>query len=264
MLAAPVVFFAFALGGIIHTASGFGSALVAMPIVCLVIDLRMAAPLQALLSFVVSATVLYQNWRALQWREASRLILGAILGIPLGTLALKSVAPSLVTGCLGLMLLGYGLFEFRTRHRARSSSDSERAPGPDDPKSKIQNPKSGASWIAWLVGFAAGVVGGAYAADGPPLIIYGSVKRWPKATFKSVLQSCFLVNGAFIVLCHGASGLITKSVLSYCLYALPGLLIGIVVGSYVDRRLDHNRFRTFVLCLILLLGASLLGRAVFG
>ncbi|HNR35557.1 MAG TPA: sulfite exporter TauE/SafE family protein, partial [Candidatus Hydrogenedentes bacterium] len=177
-----LVAFAFALGGFVQTIAGFGSALVAIPLATLVINVRTAAPAQALMGFVVTLSVLQQNWRGLRWREAGRLIAGSLLGVPLGAIVLKSFPSGIVTGCMGIMLIGYGLWLVRANLDAEEASRTqERGWRP-------------ALWAA-TVGWIAGILGGAYATDGPPLIMYGTYKRWPKATFKSVLQCCFLVNG---------------------------------------------------------------------
>lgn len=249
LLYVTVVLVAFALGSMVQTVAGFGSALVAMPILMLVIGARTAVPVQVLLGFAVTIAVLFQNWHGLRWREAVILLAGSVLGIPLGAIALKSLPSEPITGCLGVVLIGYWVFALWIEPRLRT-------PGVEGA------PKQGSRFVTWLVGLSAGILGGAYATDGPPLVIYGAVKRWPKATFKSVLQTCFLVNGVMMVLCHGAAGLFTKDVFVCALYGFPGTLIGMGIGAYLDRRLDHERFRIVVLWLVLILGLALLAQAV--
>ena len=241
-----------ALGALVQTVAGFGSALVAMPVLTQILGVQVAAPVQALLGLLTTVTVLYRNWGGLRWREASLLMAGGVLGIPLGTLALKSLPSEPVVGCLGMMLLAYAAFALwiQPRLQMRSSFDEGKS--------------INAKLISWIVGFTSGVLGGAYATDGPPLIVFGSIKRWPKETFRSILQACFLVNGIAVVTCHAMGGLITHEVLTYCCFGFPGLLGGMLLGIYLDRRVDHDRFRGLLLILIIVLGAALLGRAVFG
>ena len=243
-----LVAFAFALGGFVQTIAGFGSALVAIPLATLVINVRTAAPAQALMGFVVTLSVLQQNWRGLRWREAGRLIAGSLLGVPLGAIVLKSFPSGIVTGCMGIMLIGYGLWLVRANLDAEEASRTqERGWRP-------------ALWAA-TVGWIAGILGGAYATDGPPLIMYGTYKRWPKATFKSVLQCCFLVNGISMVVWHGANGLITADVVRASMFALPGAVIGTIAGRYADRSIDHDRFQRLLRALILILGIALFVQA---
>ena len=246
------VSFALGLGALVQTAAGFGSALVAMPILAQLIGVRTAAPVQAILGLLVTISILYQNRRGLRWREALPLIAGGVFGIPLGAFALRTLPSEPIVGCLGGVLLAYAGFALLIQPRLRPSAVAN------------DGNRAGARLIAWLVGFASGILGGAYATDGPPLIVYGSVKRWPKETFKSILQACFLVNGIVVVTCHATAGLVTRDVLAYCCFGIPGVLGGMLLGVYLDRRIDHDRFRRLLLALIVVLGAALAARAVLG
>lgn len=257
MFEVVIIVLLFALGSMVQTVAGFGSALVIMPVLTQVVGVRTAAPVQILVGFTVTMIVLYQNRHALQWREAARLIAGSVVGVPVGTLVLRSFPSTPVTACLGVLLVGYAAFEFRVAPRFRSAVAFE---GSTCPASAAWKARA----VSGFVGFCSGVLGGAYATDGPPLIIYGSVKRWPKATFKSVLQSCFLVNGLCMVCCHGASGLITRQVVMYSLYAIPGMFAGVAAGTLLDRHVDHARFRRLLLWLILVLGTALFARSLIG
>ncbi len=249
MLYVMVVMLAFTLGSMVQTIAGFGSALVGMPLLMLVAGVKTAVPVQVLLGFAVTFAVLFQNRSGLRWREALLLLSGSVLGIPLGAMALKRLPPEPITACLGIALIGYWVFALWIEPRL-GASDVERAP------------TAGSRFLTWLAGFAAGILGGAYATDGPPLVIYGSVKRWPKATFKSILQTCFLVDGVVMVLCQGAAGLFTRDVFLCGLYGIPGALLGMGIGTFLDRRLDHERFRVLVLWMVLILGVALLGQAL--
>ena len=111
------------------------------------------------------------------------------------------------------------------------------------------------------VGLTAGLLGGAYATDGPPLVVYGAVKGWPKESFRSILQAVFLVDGVLIVVCHGAGGLVSADVLTYSAYGVPGMLVGLGAGMWLDRRINHERFHKILLVFMVLLGVALIARA---
>jgi len=240
----------FALGACVQTIAGFGSALVVMPILAQVIGVKTAASVMAVVGATVTVTVLYQNRRGLRWREAGRLLAGSVVGVPLGVVALKNLPPGPVMAVLGLVLLAYGAYCLAA---ARTASAEVHPPA--------ENPTPAQRAAAALVGFCAGLLGGAYVTDGPPLVVYGSVKRWPKDSFRSILQACFLVDGALILAFHGAGGLITREIVAYCLYGIPGMLAGLLIGTLLDRRINHALFHRLLLGLILLLGAGLLARA---
>ncbi|MFQ5856424.1 MAG: hypothetical protein ACE5LU_12350, partial [Anaerolineae bacterium] len=48
-------------------------------------------------------------------------------------------------------------------------------------------------WV-YPVGFVAGCLGGAYNTPGPPVIVYGSLRQWPKQEFRAMLQAFFCLN----------------------------------------------------------------------
>jgi uncharacterized membrane protein YfcA len=109
----------------------------------------------------------------------------------------------------------------------------------------------------YVAGFIAGCLGGAYNTPGPPLIVYGSLCQWPKEEFRAVLQALFFINAVLTVSSHYVARHLTTTVLAFYPYAVLALLLGILVGSRVDVKLNRDRFRTIVTVMILLLGLSL-------
>jgi len=251
MIAGLFVACAVGLGTLVQTVAGFGSALVAMPLITQLLGIKTAAPMQAIVGLMATMTILYRNRRGFRWRESILLIAGGVMGIPLGVLALRTLPSEPIIACLGLMMLAYAGFQYWIQPRLQ----------PADVSANGNRAASGV--VAWLVGFTSGILGGAYATDGPPLVVYGALKRWPKETFRALLQACFFVNGIVVVTCHATAGLITTDVLRYCGFAIPGMLGGLVLGAYLDRRVDHERFRKILLVLIVVLGAALLARALY-
>lgn len=236
-----LVFFAFFLSSVVHSTTGFGSALVGMPILVFAVGLSVSAPLLALLSQVVNLGVLWQNWRYLDWRHSLILIIPSILGVPIGLLFLKGGNEKWLNLGLGLILLGFGLFTLvKGEHQSSPKSDKS------------------ALIFGSLAGFIAGILGGAYNANGPPVIMYGTYFQLGKGTFRSVLQAFFLINGFVILAGHIGTGLMTLEVLKYSLVGLPAMILGMGVGFYIDKYLTPKRFRLVVLIGIILLGCCLI------
>jgi uncharacterized protein len=253
MLVAVVVVLAFGVGCFFQTIAGFGSALIIMPILTLFIGPQPATTVMALASALVTVTILYQNRRGLRWGEAARLLSGSAIGIPIGVWALKRLPGAYVVAFLGLVLVAYSIYTIVSQRKSAAPA-IERAPRSLTLRDKI---------ITWFVGFSAGLLGGAYATDGPPLVVYGAIKKWPKESFRSILQACFLVDGIVILACLGAGGLITREVVTFSIYAIPGMLMGLVLGTILDRKINHAVFHRLLTWLILLLGAALIARAAF-
>jgi len=220
----------------VQSLSGFGFALIVMPLITLVVGLRTAAPLVALAGLTIYTINLIRYRQAVNLKEVLRLGASSALGIPVGVWALTHVDESLVTGLLGSILIGYAVYGLARPAAARLCSPR---------------------WV-YPAGFVAGCLGGAYNTTGPPVIVYGSLRRWPKDEFRAVLQAFFLINAALIVGAHYLAHHLTAGVLTLYACAAPALLLGILAGSRLDSKLEADRFRTLVLVLLLLLGLSLI------
>lgn len=234
ILIAAVVF----LAAFLQTLSGFGFALMVMPLITIAIGLRTAAPLVALTGLTLYAVNLARYWQAVNVREVLHLGTASALGIPVGIWALVHVDEHLVKALLGLVLIAYAVYGL-----ARPAMPH----------------LSFGRWV-YPAGFAAGCLGGAYNTPGPPVIVYGSLRQWPKEEFRAVLQAFFLFNATLVVTSHYLAHHLTPAVLTSYLYAVPMLVLGVWAGSRVDRRVDRERFRAIVTAMVLILGISL----VFG
>jgi uncharacterized membrane protein YfcA len=105
ILSLAVIFFA----ALTHGLSGFGSALVAMPLLALWMDIRDAAPLVALLTLTINAVFLAGLRKSLVAGRVFGLLAGAALGVPLGIVFLRHGDPRLLELVLGAVLILYSL-----------------------------------------------------------------------------------------------------------------------------------------------------------
>lgn len=85
---------------LVRSAFGFGEALVAVPLLALMIPVSVATPLMALVSVTVAAMVVFQDWDKVHLRSVRPLVGFTFLGIPLGVLLLRAEADRYVKECL--------------------------------------------------------------------------------------------------------------------------------------------------------------------
>ena len=232
ILLAIIVF----LAALMQTLSGFGFALVVMPLLTLTMGLPTAVPLVSLIAVTLYAVNLLRYRQAIDLGELKRLALAAALGVPVGLWVVTSVPETAVKFLLGLLLIAYALYAFF------------------NPSLAFAVPKG---W-GYGVGFISGCLGGAYNVPGPPVIVYGSLRRWPRDAFRAILQALFLLQGVLVVIGHGVLGDVTTAVLTLYLVALPALFLGIFIASRLDARINKAQFRKLVTGLIFVLGVSLI------
>ncbi|MBI2423718.1 MAG: sulfite exporter TauE/SafE family protein [Candidatus Hydrogenedentes bacterium] len=236
------------MGTFVQGVAGFGSALVSMPLITLLISVQAAAPVQTITSLIVSFHILYFTHASLRWREALLMTLGSFAGLPFGLYLLRVGAPTVILKILGTVLIVNALFELFLAPRIRPANDVEPA-------------HSAASMFGALVaGAIAGVLGGAYAANGPPAVMYGVMRRWPRDAFKSILQAFFIVSNVVAIGGYAVGGFLDGHVLRLIVWSMPAVFLGLLAGRWVDVRLHPRHFRTAVVVLTLVLGVSLMFR----
>jgi uncharacterized membrane protein YfcA len=232
----PLVLLIVAAAASVRTLFGFGDALVAMPLLALTVGLQTGAPLMALLSGAIAFTMLLSTWRSVHIESAWRLIVFAVCGVPIGSYFLKGSYETVMTALFGCFVLGFAVYSLWAPRTFTLNTDR---------------------W-AFVFGFIAGILGGAYNTNGPVVVMYGTFRRWSPEEFRATLQGFFMCSGAAILIAHGANGLWTREVLLCFVAALPVVLAIVFIGGRFARRFEAERFRRYVYYLLLILGASLI------
>ena len=230
----------FFMATLVRSTLGFGEALVAVPILAFVLPVDVVAPVAVLVSITVAIFVLAQDWRHVHVRPAAALILSTLFGIPFGVLLLRYGSESVVKAALGAIIAGFALFTLRRRHAQALTTDRS----------------------AWMFGAVAGILGGAYGMNAPPLVVYGALRRWSPEHFRATLQGYFLPASVFGMIGYWAAGLWTPTVSRYYLLSLPMVMLAIPLGRALNRRLDTSRFLVYVHAGLLVGGVGLCAQAI--
>jgi len=212
------------LAALVQSTLGFGLALIAMPLLALVYDVPSAAALVAFCSLTSSTLMLVQQRREIEVSESAPLVISAAAGVPLGLLVIRRAPEDLVTALLGALVAAFSLYMlFRPR------------------LVELKQPR-----LKYLFGFVGGIFGGAYNISGPPVILYGALRRWPPQRFRVILQGFFLPTSILIWIGHGLTGLWTEEVLRLFVFALPALVVGTFAGHWLNQRLPTEFFTKVV------------------
>src|SRR6185295_1918644 len=89
---------------LIRSAFGFGEALIAVPLLALVMPVEVAAPVAVLVSVTVAFLILVQDWRLVYLRDTGWLVLSTLFGIPLGLLLLRAASESTIKTILAVII----------------------------------------------------------------------------------------------------------------------------------------------------------------
>jgi uncharacterized membrane protein YfcA len=211
---------------LVRSTFGFGESLVAVPLFALFVPLQVAVPLSVLISVLVALVVVIQDHRHIEIYSAKWLILYAFLGIPIGLVVLSYGNEHWVKIGLGVLIVCYSCYSLLFKDRLALRGDSR--------------------LVLFFCGFLSGILGGAYGLNGPPLVVYGNLKKWSPRHFRATLQAYFLPASLFGVVGYGVKGMLGWTVLGDFLVCLPAVVPAIFLGRYFNHRLRGERFFGYV------------------
>jgi len=233
-----IVFFA----TLIRSVLGFGEALVAVPLLAVRLPITVAAPLVVLVSIVIAGVIVIQDWRHVQLRSATGLLVASMPGIPLGVLLLAKGNDHVVKSFLGLLIIGFSIYSLSARNTLHLREDN----------------------LGWLLscGFLSGVLGGAYGMNGPPLAIYGALRGWSPRHFRATLQGYFLPASFVGLIGYVASGLYRPVIARYFFLSLPLVAVAVLIGRSINQRMREQKFTWFVYLGLIVVGGVLIFQAI--
>lgn len=230
-----------AVSGIIRVVCGFGNALIAMPLLALVLEMRVATPFVALVSLVFTLLILARTVRNIHPGPALRLVLWSLAGMPAGLFFLTGALDSVLRTGLGLIIAGYSAASLARPDLSGRLADDRSLP---------------------FFGIAAGVLGGAYNASGPPVVIFALLRGWDAPSFRATLQGYFLATGVMVSLFHGFSGLWTGEVLRLFAMSLPAAFLSVWIGDRLACRIQARTLEQAVHVLLIISGGLLVAKGL--
>lgn len=238
ILAALIAF----LGAFTQGMTGFGFGLVSMALLPLLLPMAEAVPLVAVWSFVINLGLLYRLRAHVDLKRVAPLLLGAIVGVPLGVFYLDGADDRLVRLSLGAVMVAWSLWALLGGEKA--VADRGAPPG-----------------AGLLAGVFGGVLSGAFNTGGPPTILYVNAMGWDKDRATSTLQAFFTFASVLSLSTHASVGLLDLEAVRRSLPVVPVVMLGTWLGAQVYDRIPQERFRTLVLGFVLVLGLQFLVRA---
>lgn len=227
-----------AVASFVFGLTGFGIGLVALSLLPFIVAPATAVPIITCFGAMFALLMTVQLRREVVMTRLGELILGTLLGTPLGVWGLATLPPGLLKRMIGLILIAIVVIQWRQLYPQQLT---------------------GRLWGA-AAGILAGVLGGAIGTPGPPVILYVMTQGWSPRAIKGTLQAFFLVNQTVIVVGHWWAGLLTPEVMWLVgIYALPSI-IGVTIGIRLFNRIDQAGFRRLIFALLFVLGLLMCAR----
>jgi hypothetical protein len=224
------------LAGLVRGFSGFGAAMVFMPIASALYEPRVAAVLLCIADGVIALPLLFRAVRHCVWREVLALLAGYAATAPLGVLLLVMLDPILVRWAISLMiLLAVAGLAAGWRHAGR--------PG----------------WPLTIgCGGLAGVAGGLAGISGPPIVLFWLGGQAASATVRANIFAFFGLTSGISAALYGWHGLFTAPVVQAALLLMLPYGLGIWLGTQVFHLASEQQFRQSALAFCALVAVATL------
>jgi len=228
---------------VVYGLTGFGSTVLAMPLLAQVLPLRFAVPLMMLLDLAAFFLVGARFRRGIRYREAGWLVPFMLAGMALGLTLLIEVAEQWLLAGLGAFVLayaGYGL--------SRRGAPLRLARG----------------WSA-PIGLAGGALSALFGTGGVLFAIYNSGRIRDKAELRATNAAMIMLSSLVRVVLFGATGLLSQDgLITFALLLVPAMLAGFYVGNRLHAAVPAAGVVRAVYALLVVSGLSLLARAAAG
>lgn len=230
------------IASLVRSTFGFGESLIAVPLFLLFLPVEIAVPLSVMLSVVIAFVVIIQDHKEIHFNSAKWLLFYAILGIPIGIFILVNGSEFLIKIGLGTLIIFYALYALFVKNIKTLPEDN--------------------MVLFFVCGFLSGILGGAYGLNGPPLVVYGNMRRWSAKHFRATLQAYFLPASLFGLVGYYVKGIITSEVHEYFLISLTVTIPAIFLGRYFNHQLKNDSFFKYVNWGLVIIGVILIASSL--
>ncbi len=236
VLVGLIVLVAYFIRGI----SGFGSGLIAVPLLAHFLPLTFVVPMILVTDFSASLALGAHTRKHARWDEVKPLLPFSVLGVLAGVTLLVSVPKAPLLTALGLFVLAFGLRSVLNLHGTRTVSRR---------------------W-AMPAGLSGGMIGALFGTGGPPYVIYLNHRLHDKGELRATFTALFILEGALRIVTFLVAGLLLRlDLLLTILATLPLVALGLWAGNRVHVGLTPVQMQRILGALLLVSGTSLLWRA---
>ncbi len=218
-LASIIIFVAF----FIRSLTGFGAALICIPLLALMYDLAFIVPLELLFELAVSLILTPRLLKDIDYRNGISVLTGSLIGIPLGAHGLATIPNDTLKMVLAALVLFFAGYLAITVKRPLHLGISPR-------------------W-GLVFGLVGGVFGGAFMMSGPLVVLFLAHQIKDKSRLRATIFGVFFVASFWAagVFCY--QGLFTAEMFETALYLSPAFLVATFLGHWAHLRTSDVFFR---------------------
>ncbi len=214
-----ILFGAYFIRGI----AGFGSALVAVPLLTLKLDFIVVVPLIAVLDYLASVGQGMKERKHISFADLWPLFPFTFLGVSLGVYLLSKLETRVMALCLATFILSFAVYSLLP----------------------VKEYHGGRKW-AIPAGFMGGVVGAIFGTGGPFYVIYFRLRGLNKTRFRATISISFVVDGSLRILGFVLSDVLNLQLTLLIVCSIPLIWFGMFVGGRIHTNITQQNFTKIV------------------
>lgn len=238
LLVAVTVLFA----ALMRAFSGFGFALIAVPVFSLFLPPAHSVVLSAILTLAISSVTYRVWWGKFSTTVARPMIAGSVLGTGFGVYFLSNasidqfrlwIGLSVIVGCLALA-------RFKPREKRPSVG------------------------LSGGTGIVSGLMNGAFAIPGPPVVLFVMATEHDPSKSRAFLMMFFFLSNAISMLMFTAAGIVSATPFYLFIVAFPVMVVGDRLGAWLFLRVGGKAYRPVAVAVCVLVGVGITAKALLG
>jgi len=231
-LALSILIVAYTFRGV----TGFGSGLIATPLLALSFPLTFVIPFISILDMTASFTHIMHTRQHISWKVILRAIPFAFIGVPIGLFVLQTIDTLILVKALGIFIILFAVYSLISPKLKKSDS------------------------IIWPAfgGFFGSLVGAMFGTGGPFYVFYFQLQQLDKSVFRATCAAVFLIDGLIRATGFTISGFYTSTVLLNIAYALPIMFIAMYIGNHLHTNITQRTFQKSIGIFLIVSGFALL------
>jgi len=220
---------------------GFGASLVAIPLLALMFEPRLIVPAHIVICLVIYTVLAIESRQHLEWSRIKYLTAAGVVGCTAGTFVLKHFQTDFIKFVICIATLAFALlFSFNVTIPIKSNRRSQS-----------------------IVGLVSGLLGGAIAQGGPPVVIYALGLKWKKDIFRTTLLTYFVGLSLVAVINYSWMGLFNKTNIYFVLWTVAPAILAGHIGIKIKNVASEKAFRKAVLCVVVIVALIGVAQVLF-
>jgi uncharacterized protein len=218
------------VAGFVQSLTGFGFALMATPLLFLLMDPKTAIVLVVTIVSVNMLVLTITYWKDINKKRTVFMGIGSLIGVPLGTYILIILTPTAIKLAVASIIIVLSIFLLKnSTHYFKQ-------------------------FIPWhmAAGFLSGILTSSTSLGGPPSVLFLLSQNISKKEFLGTISVTGFILAAVTVGMFASMGLIKADILKTALISLPAMGIGFWIGSIVVKKINNQLFRYIAISVVIL------------